>query len=139
MDEIWLRDRLYFSTPSGVAAVFSQLPIDYYHDLHLPHDPPLYPVFEHPPPTKFSCVGRSRGVVSQLPIDYYHDLHLPHDPPPTAFSCTGRGRGYYAYHFCWRHRLVSTDLCVNGTLFNEQFQVCDHFYNVRCGSPYEDL
>ncbi|XP_061726904.1 U-scoloptoxin(01)-Cw1a-like [Cydia pomonella] len=95
----------------------------------------------------------------QVPIDfaYYHDLHLPHSPPlhpklaretiHTVFSCHGRARGYYAdldtgcqaYHFCWHQRLVATDLCANGTLFNEQFQVCDHFYNVRCGSPYEDL
>ncbi|XP_048002227.1 U-scoloptoxin(01)-Cw1a-like isoform X2 [Leguminivora glycinivorella] len=95
----------------------------------------------------------------QVPIDfaYYHDLHLPHSPPlhptlareavHTVFSCYGRARGYYAdldtgcqaYHFCWHQRLVATDLCANGTLFNEQFQVCDHFYNVRCGSPFEDL
>ncbi|CAG9794343.1 unnamed protein product [Diatraea saccharalis] len=93
----------------ALAVTESQLPYDYYHDLHLPHDPPLHPVYSQPPHTEFSCVGRGRG--------YYAD----------------------AYHFCWRQRLVNTDLCANGTLFNEQFQVCDHFYNVRCGSPFEDL
>ncbi|XP_045529360.1 U-scoloptoxin(01)-Cw1a-like [Pieris brassicae] len=99
----------------GVTAALPQVPHDYYHVLHLPHSPPLYPVFERPPHTEFSCAGRPRG--------YYADVQA----------------GCQAYHFCWRHRLVNTDLCTNGTLFNEQFQVCDHFYNVRCGSPYEDL
>ncbi|CAH0404316.1 unnamed protein product [Chilo suppressalis] len=99
-----------------IAATVSQLlPHDYYHELHLPHDPPLHPVYSQPPITEFTCHGRSRG--------YYADVHA----------------GCQAYHFCWRQRLVSTDLCTNGTLFNEQFQVCDHFYNVRCGSPFEDL
>ncbi|XP_014363999.1 U-scoloptoxin(01)-Cw1a [Papilio machaon] len=88
---------------------------DYYHDLHLPHDPPLYPVFAQPPPTQFSCSGRTIG--------YYADVQS----------------GCQAFHFCWHRRVISTELCTNGTLFNEQFQVCDHFYNVRCGSPYEDL
>ncbi|KAG7312760.1 hypothetical protein JYU34_001137 [Plutella xylostella] len=81
------------------------------------------------------------------PVDYYHFLHLPHHPPlhpayprppPTPFACGGRARGYYA-DVDAGCQLVSTDLCANGTLFNEQFQVCDHFYNVRCGSPLEDL
>ncbi|XP_045782276.1 U-scoloptoxin(01)-Cw1a-like [Maniola jurtina] len=101
----------------ALAAVLCQHPKDfeYYHILHLPHDPPLYPVYERAPPTSFSCQGRSRG--------YYADVDS----------------GCQAYHFCWRQHLVSTDLCTNGTLFNEQFQVCDHFYNVRCGSPYKDL
>ncbi|CAF4833633.1 U-scoloptoxin(01)-Cw1a-like [Pieris napi] len=99
----------------GVTAALPQVPYDYYHVLHLPHSPPLYPVFDRPPHTEFSCAGRPRG--------YYADVQA----------------GCQAYHFCWRHRLVNTDLCTNGTLFNEQFQVCDHFYNVRCGSPYEDL
>ncbi|KPI96534.1 hypothetical protein RR46_12564 [Papilio xuthus] len=88
---------------------------DIYHDLHLPHDPPLYPVFAQPPPTQFSCSGRTIG--------YYADVQS----------------GCQAFHFCWHRRVISTELCTNGTLFNEQFQVCDHFYNVRCGSPYEDL
>ncbi|VVC89687.1 unnamed protein product, partial [Leptidea sinapis] len=90
----------FLSSPSSIPypsiltfTCLARLPYDYYHDLHLPHNPPLYPVFRTPPRTQFSCIGRARG----------------------------------------------TDLCTNGTLFNEQFQVCDHFYNVRCGSPYEDL
>ncbi|XP_075988446.1 U-scoloptoxin(01)-Cw1a-like [Anticarsia gemmatalis] len=99
----------------AVTVVVSQHPFDYYHILHLPHSPPLHPVFSEAPRTQFSCENRQRG--------YYADVDS----------------GCQAYHFCWRQHLVSTDLCANGTLFNEQFQVCDHFYNVRCGSPYEDL
>ncbi|CAG9573362.1 unnamed protein product [Danaus chrysippus] len=101
----------------AVGSSLCQRPEDFstYHLLHLQHEPPLYPVFDQPPPTKFSCEGRPRG--------YYADVQS----------------GCQAFHFCWRQRLVSSELCSNGTLFNEQFQVCDHFYNVRCGSPYEDL
>ncbi|KAJ8707115.1 hypothetical protein PYW08_011249 [Mythimna loreyi] len=99
----------------ALVTVFSQQPHDYYHVLHLPHDPPLHPVLVTAPRTTFSCGGRPRG--------YYADVQA----------------GCQAFHYCWRQHLVSTDLCANGTLFNEQFQVCDHFYNVRCGSPYEDL
>lgn len=43
-----------------------------------------------------------------------------------------------AYHRC-EDKLIASYLCTNGTLFNEQFQVCDQFYNVRCGSSYSDL
>ncbi|CAB3241730.1 unnamed protein product [Arctia plantaginis] len=98
-----------------LTTVFSQHLYDYYHDLHLPHSPPLHPVLAVAPRTQFSCAARPRG--------YYADVQT----------------GCQVFHFCWRHHLISTDLCSNGTLFNEQFQVCDHFYNVRCGSPYEDL
>ncbi|XP_012253679.1 U-scoloptoxin(01)-Er1a-like [Athalia rosae] len=91
-------------------------PYDAYHKLHLPvHDPPLYPTYHRVPNTGFTCQGRG----DQLWAD-------------VAAQCQ-------AYHLCQREQLVSSHLCVNGTLFNQQFQVCDQFYNVRCGSPYEDL
>ncbi|KAF9419137.1 hypothetical protein HW555_004222 [Spodoptera exigua] len=99
--------KVFFCLPSVLAAVFSQQPTDYYHNLHLPHDPPLHPVLAVAPPTGFTCHGRTRG--------YYADVQS----------------GCQAFHYCWRQHLVSTELCANGTLFNEQFQVCDHFYNVR--------
>lgn len=37
------------------------MPYDAYHDLHLPHDPPLYPQLAQVPYTSFTCVGRSPG------------------------------------------------------------------------------
>ncbi|XP_015515303.1 U-scoloptoxin(01)-Er1a-like [Neodiprion pinetum] len=90
-------------------------PYDAYHNLHLIHDPPLYPTYREVPNTGFTC----SGLGDQLWAD-------------TAAQCQ-------AYHLCQGEQLVSSHLCVNGTLFNQQFQVCDQFYNVRCGSPYEDL
>ncbi|XP_065166683.1 uncharacterized protein [Atheta coriaria] len=90
------------------------MPYDGYHDLHLPHDPPLYPTLWKVPQTKFTCDGKING--------YYADVDA---------ACQ-------AYHLCEPNHRASF-LCTNGTLFNEQFQVCDQFYNVRCGSPYIDL
>ncbi|XP_076241036.1 U-scoloptoxin(01)-Cw1a-like [Calliopsis andreniformis] len=90
-------------------------PYDLYHNLHLPHDPPLYPTYQRVPRSSFSC----DGLENQLWAD-------------VSTQCQ-------AYHLCQNGRLISSHLCVNGTLFNQQFQVCDQFYNVRCGSPYGDL
>ncbi|XP_044744498.1 U-scoloptoxin(01)-Cw1a-like [Coccinella septempunctata] len=89
-------------------------PYDAYHNLHLPHNPPLYPTFAKVPHTSFTCKGRNPG--------YYADVQT----------------GCQAYHMC-QPNVEASFLCTNGTLFNEQFQVCDQFYNVRCGSPYLDL
>jgi hypothetical protein len=36
-------------------------PYDPYHELHLPHDPPLYPTLNRVPLTAFSCEGRDWG------------------------------------------------------------------------------
>ncbi|KAG7210364.1 hypothetical protein KM043_011899 [Ampulex compressa] len=90
-------------------------PYDPYHDLHLPHNPPLYPTYRTVPRTEFSCIGRQDQLWADI-----------------ASQCQ-------AYHLCYNERLISSNLCGNGTLFNQQFQICDQFYNVRCGSPYGDL
>ncbi|XP_016837682.1 U-scoloptoxin(01)-Er1a-like [Nasonia vitripennis] len=90
-------------------------PDDPYHNLHLPHYPALYPTYHAIPYSGFSCIG--------LRDQLWADL---------ATQCQG-------YHLCLNQRLITSQLCTNGTLFNQQFQVCDQFYNVRCGSPYEDL
>jgi hypothetical protein len=37
-------------------------PYDPYHELHLPHDPPLYPTLSRVPLTAFSCEGRDWGL-----------------------------------------------------------------------------
>ncbi|XP_071053375.1 U-scoloptoxin(01)-Cw1a-like [Onthophagus taurus] len=101
---------------SGYYIIPGQMPYDGYHDLHLPHDPPLYPTLRKVPKTSFSCESRSAG--------YYADIEA---------ACQ-------AYHVCNdKKKIVASFLCTNGTLFNEQFQVCDQFYNVRCGSKYLDL
>jgi len=64
--------------------------------------------------------------------------------PPTSFSCSGLVTGYYAdqetdcqaYHVCGadqsRTTPISTLLCPNGTLYNQQYFVCDWWFNVDC-------
>ena len=72
------------------------------------------------------------------------DYPLYSIPPQTSFVCDGYIDGYYAdsearcqvYHVCSsdgngglnKH----TFLCPNGTLFNQQFFVCDWWFNVDC-------
>ncbi|XP_045476147.1 U-scoloptoxin(01)-Cw1a-like [Harmonia axyridis] len=102
------------SAKGGHRIIPGSMPYDGYHNLHLPHSPPLYPTFAKVPPTGFTCKGRSPG--------YYADVNS----------------GCQAYYMC-QPNVAASFLCTNGTLFNEQFQVCDQFYNVRCGSPYLDL
>lgn len=34
-------------------------PYDGYHELHLPHDPPLHPILHKVPNTSFKCNGRN--------------------------------------------------------------------------------
>merc|ERR1712117_79465 len=65
-------------------------------------------------------------------------------PPLTSFSCEGLVQGYYAdqetdcqaYHVCGAEagntRPLSTLLCPNGTLYNQQYFVCDWWFNVDC-------
>ncbi|KYB26600.1 cuticular protein analogous to peritrophins 1-D precursor [Tribolium castaneum] len=105
---------LILSVHGGHYIIPGHSPYDAYHDLHLPHSPPLYPTLASVPPTGFTCLGRNPG--------YYADIET----------------GCQAYHRC-EYNSAASFLCTNGTLFNEQFQVCDQFYNVRCGSPYIDL
>ena len=65
-------------------------------------------------------------------------------PPDTSFLCSGRVQGYYAdpeadcqaFHIC--ANLGDGDLtkysflCPNGTLFNQQYFICDWWFNVDC-------
>ncbi|KAF2358543.1 Chitin binding domain [Trinorchestia longiramus] len=61
--------------------------------------------------------------------------------PATSFSCEDqRYSGYFAdpeadcqvFHICLNSRNMGSFLCPNGTLFHQQFFVCDWWYNVRC-------
>merc|ERR1712083_25727 len=65
-------------------------------------------------------------------------------PPDTSFLCDGQVRGYYAdpeadcqsFHICadlgdgglTKYSL----LCPNGTLFNQEYFICDWWFNVDC-------
>lgn len=42
------------------------MPYDGYHDLHLPHDPPLYPTLWKVPQTKFTCDGKINGYYADV-------------------------------------------------------------------------
>ncbi len=65
----------------------------------------------------------------------------------TSFACDGKVMGYYAdpegecqqFHICVTDEsgssnspLKFTFLCPNGTLFNQQYFICDWWFNVDC-------
>ena len=68
-------------------------------------------------------------------------------PPETSFVCDGRIQGYYAdpeadcqaFHVCANLALDDeltkySLLCPNGTLFNQQYFICDWWFNVDCST-----
>merc|ERR1712106_1212566 len=71
-------------------------------------------------------------------------------PPETSFLCDGFIQGYYAdpeaecqaFHICADLGLGDlikySFLCPNGTLFNQQYFICDWWFNVDC-SQAEDF
>ena len=78
-----------------------------------------YPIFSEVPETSFLCDGQVEG-------GYYADV----DTDCQAFHiCASDGKGGLTkYSF----------LCPNGTLFNQEYFVCDWWFNVDC-SLAEDL
>ncbi|XP_071520480.1 uncharacterized protein [Panulirus ornatus] len=64
--------------------------------------------------------------------------------PFTGFSCEGRLPGYYAdtsreagcqvFHICQLGGRMDSFLCPNGTVFNQQYFVCDWWYNFDCST-----
>merc|ERR1712183_72454 len=78
-----------------------------------------YPIYSTVPDTSFDCRGRFDG-------GYYGD---PEADCQAFHICAGDGTGGLTkYSF----------LCPNGTLFNQQYFVCDWWFNVDC-SKVEDL
>ena len=65
-------------------------------------------------------------------------------PPETSFLCDGYIQGYYAdpeaecqsFHICADFGTGDLTkyslLCPNGTLFNQQYFICDWWFNVDC-------
>lgn len=49
-------------------------PFDAYHDLHLPHSPPLYPTLKNVPLTRFNCEGRDNGYYADVEAGCQVDL-----------------------------------------------------------------
>ena len=72
------------------------------------------------------------------------DYPIYSSPPETSFACDGYIEGYYAdpeaecqaFHICANFgdaNLVKYSfLCPNGTLFNQQYFICDWWFNVDC-------
>ena len=72
-----------------------------------------YPIFAEVPDTSFTCDGQVEG-------GYYAD---PEAECQVFHICAGDGTGGLTkYSF----------LCPNGTLFNQQYFVCDWWFNVDC-------
>ena len=78
------------------------------------------------------------GPIPGLPGEDYPAYSFP---PETSFLCSGQVAGYYAdqeadcqsYHICGEEgRLLTTRLCPNGTLYNQQYFICDWWFNVDC-------
>ena len=78
-----------------------------------------YPIYSEVPETAFSCEGQVDG-------GYYAD---PEAECQAFHICTADGAGGLAqYSF----------LCPNGTLFNQNYVICDWWFNFDC-STAEDL
>ena len=72
-----------------------------------------YPILGSVPDTSFECLGQVEG-------GYYAD---PEAECQVFHICAGGGEGSLTkYSF----------LCPNGTLFNQQYFVCDWWFNVDC-------
>nr|XP_045601080.1 keratin, type I cytoskeletal 9-like [Procambarus clarkii] len=67
--------------------------------------------------------------------------------PNTGFSCDGQLPGYYAdtapeagcqvFHICQAGGRMDSFLCPNGTIFNQQYFVCDWWYNFDCSTAQQ--
>ena len=78
-----------------------------------------YPIFAEVPDTSFLCDGQVDG-------GYYSD---PEAECQAFHICAGDGAGGLAkYSF----------LCPNGTLFHQQYFVCDWWFNVDCSTAQDD-
>merc|ERR1711892_352219 len=90
------------------------------------------------------------ALSTAIPGSPGEDYPIYSSPPETSFLCDGFIEGYYAdpeaecqaFHIC--ANFGSDDLtkysflCPNGTLFNQQYFICDWWFNVDC-SQAEDF
>ncbi|XP_063609381.1 uncharacterized protein LOC134783433 isoform X2 [Penaeus indicus] len=82
--------------------------------------------------------GLARSDVSRTPADMPTMTEIPTD---ITFSCAGKLPGYYAdvqydcqlYHVCEAHDMTSY-LCPNGTIFNQEIFACDWWFSVDCSA-----
>jgi len=74
-----------------------------------------YPIYNQPPQTSFQC-----GDGQKIEGGYYAD---PQAECQAFHICTADGYGSLT---------TSSFLCPNGTLFNQQYFICDWWFNVDC-------
>jgi len=72
-----------------------------------------YPIFAEAPETSFACDGQVEG-------GYYAD---PEADCQAFHVCTSDGLGSLAKY---------TFLCPNGTIFNQEYFICDWWFNFDC-------
>merc|ERR1711863_204298 len=69
------------------------------------------------------------------------DYPIYAEVPESAFSCEGQVEGgYYAdeeaecqvFHICAAEEAKYSFLCPNGTIFNQEYFICDWWFNVDC-------
>merc|ERR1719278_1125438 len=96
------------------------------------------------------AVDPIEALSEAIPGSPGEDYPIYATPPETSFGCDGYIEGYYAdpeaecqaFHICANFgdaNLVKYSfLCPNGTLFNQQYFICDWWFNVDC-SQAEDL
>ena len=91
------------------------------------------------------------ALEGSIPGSPGEDYPIYSSPPETSFLCDGFIQGYYAdpeaecqaFHIC--ANFGSDDLtkysflCPNGTLFNQQYFICDWWFNVDCSQVQEPL
>lgn len=80
---------------------------------------------------------------SSIPGDAGVDYPVLREVPDTSFSCEAQEHpGLYAdteadcqvFHICQKAGRHDSFLCPNGTVFNQQYFVCDWWYNFACDS-----
>ena len=90
-----------------------------------------YPVLAAPPDTAFTCEGKVNG-------GYYADAEARCQGVLSVISCQAHSSliSVAAFHICaGEGDLVKFSfLCPNGTLFNQQYFVCDWWFNVDCAA-----
>merc|ERR1711892_642961 len=90
------------------------------------------------------------ALSNAIPGSPGEDYPIFSSPPDTSFLCDGHIEGYYAdpeaecqaFHICanfgYDDLTKYSFLCPNGTLFNQQYFICDWWFNVDC-SQAEDF
>jgi len=84
------------------------------------------------------------ALANNIPGVPGEDYPIFAEPPQTAFLCDAQIQGYYAdpdadcqsFHICADNGndglTKYSFLCPNGTLFNQQYFICDWWFNVDC-------